>query len=97
MDAFRLWFYTSDVKGGGIKNGSLIIDLSKYNIDSVISVFVSNGFTNDKIVRYDFNSKNKMLHILDCVDVMESYEKLYIKFHSIAHMRNKVIDELLDN
>jgi hypothetical protein len=91
QDEFRLWFYTKDVR-----NPDLGINLSKYDVDEIVHVFVEEkGYRT--IIRYDFNKKTKVLYMLNSFIFKRSEnEKLYIKFYSKSHMRDKLIGEIFD-
>ena len=94
QDPFLLWFNMDSDHCDKFK-----IDLSKYNIDSVIDVYIKNDDIGGCATHlsYNFNANTDMLEIFSHRYKINKNDKLFIKFYSKSQMRDKLLNELLDD
>lgn len=95
QDPFLLWFNMDSDRYDRFE-----IDLSKYNIDSVIRVYIKNDDISwwDINLSYNFNTNTDMLEIFPKHPYkVNKNDKLFIKFYSKSQMRDKLLNELLDD
>lgn len=95
QDPFLLWFNMDSDHYDRFE-----IDLSKYNIDSAIDVYIKSDHTPwwSIYLSYNFNTNTDMLEIfLGHPYKINKNDKLFIKFYSKSQMRDKLLNELLDD
>jgi len=90
MDKFRLIILKKEL------DDTNSIDLSQYNIDTILSVYIIRDYFKDRQeLKFEYNSKSRFLKILNTTQI-DTNDKIFIELYSLSLYRNKLINEILD-
>lgn len=92
MDPFRLIALGHEF----FSNGSL--NLSKWSVDSVLSVYILNPFTNERsYLKFNYDKSTNDLNIVGSyTTLLKSDSKVFINLYSLTLYRNKLINEIIN-